>query len=240
MSRLLLLRHGQASLGAPDYDVLSPLGVVQSRELGRHLARMIDPPDAIYSGPLRRQRDTAAHLVAAAREAGAAFPDPLEQPDFSEYPAFALMRESLDVLCAVDDELRSLAHDWRSAEVGSREHRQAFERAFQVAMRVWHDGRAEHPGIERFVEFQARIERGLRWVVDRHPRGQTVLVATSAGPIGVVSGLALGLSTWSGLSASFVLHNASITELAYRPGALQLRAFNALPHLTDRAHVTHR
>lgn len=240
MSRLLLIRHGQASLGAADYDVLSPRGVEQSHALGRHLARMLDPPDAIYSGPRRRQRDTAAHLVAAAREVGAAFPDPSELPDFDEYPALALMREVLPILCETDAELRDLTVAWRSAEVGSLEHRRAFELTFHAAMRRWHDGHVDHPAVEPFAEFQARIARGLQHVVDRHPRRQTVLVVSSAGPVGVIAGLALGLTPWAGIRTSFVVHNASITEVASRPGELQLRSFNALPHLTDRALVTLR
>ena len=38
MSRILLVRHGQASLGAADYDQLSDLGEEQSRILGAALA----------------------------------------------------------------------------------------------------------------------------------------------------------------------------------------------------------
>ena len=36
MSVLLLVRHGQASWGSADYDVLSDRGHEQSRLLGRH------------------------------------------------------------------------------------------------------------------------------------------------------------------------------------------------------------
>jgi len=240
VSRLLLIRHGQASLGAADYDVLSPIGVVQSQALGRHLGRMLDPPHAIYSGPRRRQRDTAAHLVGAAREHGAEFPDPLELPDFDEYPALALMRQALPTLCDVDPALRSLAHAWRSAEVGSPEHRRAFERTFQAAMRCWHDGQVDHPEVEPFAGFHARIERGLRSVVDRHPRGHTVLVVSSAGPVGIGLRLGLGLDLWAGLKASFVVHNSSISELRTRGEEPVLTMFNALPHLHDPAEITLR
>ena len=38
MSSILLVRHGQASFGAADYDVLSPTGHEQSRVLGSALA----------------------------------------------------------------------------------------------------------------------------------------------------------------------------------------------------------
>lgn len=240
MSRLLIIRHGQASLGAADYDVLSPLGGEQADALGHHLARMIDPPHAIYAGPRKRQRDTAARLVAAARLAPAAFPEPQELPEFDEYPSIALMKEALPDLCTRDPELAALTATWLGAARGTPEHQRAFELVFQATMTGWHAGTIEHPTVEPFLAFQARIFRGLDLVMERHPRRSTVIVVTSAGPVGVTVARALGLDTWSGLKTSFIVHNASITELAYRPGELQLRAFNALPHLRDRAHVTLR
>ena len=39
MGQLLLVRHGQASFGAEDYDVLSETGWEQGRRLGAHLVR---------------------------------------------------------------------------------------------------------------------------------------------------------------------------------------------------------
>ena len=60
MPVVLLVRHGQASFGADDYDVLSELGREQSAAVGAELSRrQLRTPVAI-SGSLRRQRDTAA------------------------------------------------------------------------------------------------------------------------------------------------------------------------------------
>lgn len=234
-----MIRHGQASLGAADYDVLSPLGEQQAGVLGRHLARMLEPPQAIYNGPRKRQRDTARLLVAAAREDGAAFPDPIELPEFDEYPALELMRQALPGLLERHPELRALHDAWKAAH-GTPEHPRAFERTFQRAMRHWLEGQVDHPEIEAHAAFQGRVERGLQAVMDRHPRRSTVLVVSSAGPVGAAVRLALGLDGWAGLQASFVVHNASFTEFAYRPGELQLRSFNALPAFAERGHVTLR
>ena len=41
MSAIHLVRHGQASFGADDYDLLSALGERQSRVLGQALARQV-------------------------------------------------------------------------------------------------------------------------------------------------------------------------------------------------------
>lgn len=60
MPVVLLVRHGQASFGADDYDVLSALGRAQSLVAGRHVGSLGLRRPAVASGSLRRQRDTAA------------------------------------------------------------------------------------------------------------------------------------------------------------------------------------
>jgi len=238
VTTLLLIRHGQASLGAADYDVLSPLGVRQARRLGDHLAGMIDPPDQIVSGPRRRQRDTARHLVAAARARGANFPEPEERPEFDEYPALEIVQGHLQRLGAEDPELGAHTRALPLHPPGSREHRRAFEVVFQKMMRHWHDERVQAPDLETSAGFQARVQRGLEPLLAA--RGRTILVVTSAGPCGVGLRMGLGLAPWAALEASFVVRNSAITELQSRGGPPSLTMFNALPHLHERDEITLR
>jgi broad specificity phosphatase PhoE len=56
---VLLVRHGQASFGADDYDVLSDVGRRQGEVVGAELARRGLREPVSVSGGLRRQRDTA-------------------------------------------------------------------------------------------------------------------------------------------------------------------------------------
>lgn len=69
--QIFVVRHGQASARSQDYDVLSPLGTAQAARLGERFARGGVRFDAVFCGPRRRHRDTARHLVDAARAAGA-------------------------------------------------------------------------------------------------------------------------------------------------------------------------
>jgi broad specificity phosphatase PhoE len=66
MGVVLLVRHGQASYGADDYDVLSASGSEQSRVLGRALAAQGVEAAAVVHGAMRRQRDTATLLAESA------------------------------------------------------------------------------------------------------------------------------------------------------------------------------
>ncbi|MGV2836957.1 phosphoglycerate mutase family protein, partial [Pseudomonas shirazensis] len=74
MGNLYLIRHGQASFGAADYDVLSPVGVRQSQALGSHLANLGLRLDRCIAGDLRRQQDTALLALEAMSTLGCAVP----------------------------------------------------------------------------------------------------------------------------------------------------------------------
>ncbi len=60
MGSIYLIRHGQASFGADDYDVLSPTGIRQAEILGDHLLNLGVRFDRVLSGGLRRQQHTPA------------------------------------------------------------------------------------------------------------------------------------------------------------------------------------
>src|SRR5690349_7335930 len=65
MGVLLLVRHGQASINAADYDRLSTIGRRQAREVGGRLIRADLTVERVVCGTSVRQRDTAAELVRA-------------------------------------------------------------------------------------------------------------------------------------------------------------------------------
>lgn len=64
MTEIYLVRHGQASFGQDNYDVLSELGQQQARWLGEWIAQQPVEFDAIYSGTLERQRHTLEYISA--------------------------------------------------------------------------------------------------------------------------------------------------------------------------------
>ena len=55
MGTLYLVRHGQASFGADDYDQLSKLGVQQSQRLGEYWRARGMRFDAVLMGSLDRK-----------------------------------------------------------------------------------------------------------------------------------------------------------------------------------------
>jgi hypothetical protein len=75
---VLLIRHGQASFGGEDYDVLSPLGERQAELAGAALRAQAPAVKRIVSGTLRRQLDTAAALGVG---------EPIEDARWNEFAA---------------------------------------------------------------------------------------------------------------------------------------------------------
>ncbi|MCW3783628.1 histidine phosphatase family protein [Defluviimonas salinarum] len=64
MAELTLVRHGQASLGAANYDQLTEIGFQQARWIGVYFAESGDRYDRIVCGSLARQGQTAEALDA--------------------------------------------------------------------------------------------------------------------------------------------------------------------------------
>ncbi|MGZ7244367.1 histidine phosphatase family protein, partial [Streptococcus pyogenes] len=63
MGNLYLVRHGQASFGAADYDQLSELGHQQCRHLGAYWRECGQHFDAVFTGTLRRHAQSLAGIA---------------------------------------------------------------------------------------------------------------------------------------------------------------------------------
>ena len=104
MGSIYLIRHGQASFGADDYDVLSATGVRQAAVLGEHLAALGIGFDRCLSGDLRRQQHTAQAALEQMSAAG--FDSPALEIDsaFNEFDADAIIRALLPDLLPQEPE----------------------------------------------------------------------------------------------------------------------------------------
>lgn len=91
MATLFLVRHGQASFGADDYDRLSDVGHRQSRLLGEYLADRAVRPVRVMTGTLLRQRQTWEGIAEGLASRGIACAEPLVRPGLDEYRAEHLL-----------------------------------------------------------------------------------------------------------------------------------------------------
>lgn len=227
--RLLLIRHGQASFGAADYDRLSPLGERQSRLLGQHFARTGYAPAAWCSGTLTRQRDTLSGISAGL----SSVLDGEALPAFDEYDHVALLRAYLP---------RAQAELGQPDTAALYADPTRFQQAFARVMQHWAAGSASDHSLESWGQFRTRIAQGLAELAARH-EGRRVALVTSGGPIACAIGLALGLDAETTFRLNWTIYNGSLSELRLKHGRWSLHGFNAVPHFElagDPALLTYR
>lgn len=220
MGQVLLVRHGQASFGAADYDVLSEIGQEQSHVLGQALAERGIRPDAIVRGGMRRHRETAEQMIA-----GAGW-------DVGE-----------DVDVEVDEDWDEFDHEHVIAAV-EREHRDldrsAFQELFERATGRWSSGLHDVDYVETWPHFTARVAAALDRVLLRDER--TLVVVTSGGTIGLVASHLLcgDASLWPRLNK--VCINTGVTKIVRGGGGgTNLVSYNSHAHLEhDRRLLTYR
>ena len=162
MGQILLVRHGQASWGADDYDVLSEVGWEQSRVLGRALAARGVVPSAMVRGSMRRHRETAEGMAEGMVQGLAA-------------PAF-VVDEGWDEFDSVD--VFATAPRAPSPETEPKE----FHAWFESAMERWTGGEHEADYAEPFAAFTERVSSVLERTAEL-ARSGTVVVVTSGGAI---------------------------------------------------------
>jgi broad specificity phosphatase PhoE len=225
MRHTLLVRHGQASARARDYDVLSPLGIQQAQRLGRHLATAKAPLDAVFAGPRKRQRDSAQHLVASAREHHLPLPDPVELPGADEIPLDAILMLYLPRVIDRDPAARAIAE--RNWDHPGRE----IHRVLVAAMQAWAAGEVSSPSLLTFDGFVRGIDETLA-----HIRAQSAaaLLVTSAGPVATALHLAAHdqCATPSDvMRTAMSIENASVTRIAHDGARLAATAIRDVTHL---------
>lgn len=220
MGRILLVRHGQASLLEDDYDRLSPLGRTQAAVVGRWLGARGEPPKLVASGTLKRQAETAAVCVAAAPWPGLEVSVDGGFDEYSHHDLFAQAYPHLADPAALGAHLRASAQP-------RREFQSLFERAFAG----WLRGDTQGAGGLTWAGFRQRCMASLQRVAGECGSGQHALVVTSGGPIAAICQALLGLADDRVPLLHMPLRNASITQLLTRGGEIALATFNSVAHL---------
>ena len=212
MAELILVRHGQASFGADDYDKLSELGWRQSRWLGEHFRERGVRFDRVLRGTLRRHDETVRGIF----EGLGVDVVPAADPGLNEYDSHALLE----------------AHG-RPAEGTDR---RAHFRLLREALSAWTEGTLQGDAHESFSAFRARVLGALEALQD-DAAAQRVLVVTSGGPISTFVSAVTGMPQRMMVDLNLQTRNAGITEFRVGSRGFSLVSFNNVPHLDrpDRA-----
>jgi len=239
VSRLLLVRHGQASFLQADYDQLSPLGERQARLLGQYWAARRKLFHRAVTGPRRRQRKTAEIVARAYADAGLRFPEITVAPEFDEYRAEEVVKACLAPLVAADPAVAELHRAFLAAASPAERHA-TFQKVIEVLIERWASGILPAPGVEPWPEFSTRVNRGISQFLAARSAGETSVIFSSGGPIAIASQRALNLALQDVIRLSWMSRNGSYTEFLVTSGRFTLSSFNAFPHLDSEELLTYR
>jgi broad specificity phosphatase PhoE len=212
MGTLYLVRHGQASFGADNYDQLSDLGQRQSERLGAYLARKGVTFEAAFCGSLQRQRQTLDGICRAAAIA----PPVTEWPGLNEY-------DSAAVIASI--------HPQALEKPDTPEKHQLFFRLLRDGLTQWMNGVVSPRGMPDYADFSAGVWQALEQVRKHHTGN--VLMVSSGGPIANAVGQVLGTSPETTIELNMRIRNSAVTEFAFNPKRHMLLTYNTLPHLDD-------
>lgn len=218
MGNLYLVRHGQASFGADDYDQLSDLGRRQSVRLGEYLRGKGLRIDAVITGTLRRHQQTWAGIAEGLQLQA----EPLPWPGLNEYDSEA-------VIAAI--------HPHKLEKPDSPEMYRHHFRLLRDGLAQWMAGVVSPRGMPSYNDFVAGVTSALDHVRVQH-HGQNVLIVSSGGPISTAVGHVLGTSPETTIELNLRIRNSSITEFAFTPRRHMLVTYNTLPHLDSPDHAS--
>jgi len=215
MGHLYLVRHGQASLGAADYDQLSPLGQQQSQRLGEHWRAQGIAFDAVITGTLKRHAQTLAGI----QQGLGTQLDALAWPGLNEYDSHALIQAIVpgDVVKPTTPE-------------GYKHH----FRLLRDGLAQWMAGVVSPHGMPSYVEFVKGVTTALDHVRQHHTGH--VLLVSSGGPIATAVAHVLGVSPETSIELNMRLRNSAVSEFTFSAKRHSLISFNSLPHLETPSH----
>jgi broad specificity phosphatase PhoE len=212
MPVVYLIRHGQASFGAEDYDVLSPVGHQQSKLLASALLRRgVARPDRIVAGSLKRQRATASTCSAAA-----GYDLPIDtDPGWDEYDHVALLSGHEDV---------------------GTDHR-AVQQTLDAGLLAWIRSGAPDPSGRSFDAWRDGALAAQQELMDSLGRGGIGLAFTSGGVLAAICAQLLGLDAEGLVALNRVTVNTGITKIVSGRAGTSLLSFNDHGHLEGAAEL---
>ena len=214
MGTLYLVRHGQASFGADDYDQLSPRGHEQAVRLGAYWRERGLQFDAVLCGTLRRHAQTLQGI----QQGLEGTPEPLLMPGLNDSHA--------------------LIHCVHPMPLPRPDTPELYKQHFRLlcdAMAQWMAGTISPAGMPCWDDFSGGVRAALDHVRRQHT-GHNVLLVSSGGPIATAVGEVLCTPPEVTIALNMRIRNSAVTEFSISPKRLMLQTFNTLPHLDTPEH----
>lgn len=210
MPTLYLIRHGQASFGADDYDVLSPIGHEQAEALGAWFKQEGIIPDLTAHGTLRRQKETLSGILKGLDIDRT----PETHPGLNEYDFSALLNAKYAA---------------GGAPEGMHNDHKSHFRTLRTTVAEWQRDEIPNPP-ETWGQFTGRVNNAVTALT--RDGVETVFAVSSGGAISQAVSALLETPGVHQTKMQLQMKNTAITRFIWTPRATYFHGFNETPHIT--------
>jgi len=231
MSKIYLIRHGQASYLSEDYDNLSEKGILQSKALGKYFADNNIHFNKIFVGKLNRHQQTFDGFISAFSTNGKTLPNPIFLEELNEHQAPEALILAYDDFVSKYDEAKEL---FNNIQKDSNLMRRNSIKIFELFMREYASGRYafEHESIQSWANFRKQAKKGITNILDNTDKREIIGVFTSGGTKSSILGDALGITEEKISELNLAIRNASFSQLLFSENRLNVLSINETPHLS--------
>lgn len=220
MATIYLVRHGQASFGAENYDKLSELGCRQASVAGEYFRDNGIHFDAVYSGDLSRQRETARLAIAS---------QPNEVPHHID-PRFNEIQNEEQLTCLIPEVVKSNPAVAALVEKGLGSSKD-YQKVIDAVFNYWVSPACNDPRIQSWAEFSGNTRQAMADVMQEQGGGKTIGIFTSGGTLATIVAQVLGLGGEQTYQLYEPIFNCSVTQLFYNGAKVSLSGFNDCSYL---------
>ncbi|GAA5316734.1 MAG: histidine phosphatase family protein [Candidatus Pelagadaptatus aseana] len=224
MAEIYMVRHGQASFGADNYDQLSQLGHQQAQWLGEYFNSLGLQFDHIYQGDLVRHTETTAGI---AKGLTTEFSRVNVMPELNEFDFKALV----NVYLQQHPEL----------SLPSKPSVKEFFHLLKQAMIDWCHGTLVSDQLpETWKGFHDRVAQAYNHI-QQHCSGK-VLVVSSGGTNAQFISQVLRTPAETVVDLNLQSRNTGVSHFYFNQHAVRLTSFNTTPHLDSaerQQYITH-
>lgn len=231
MSKIYLIRHGQASFLADDYDNLSDKGIIQSKALGAYFLKNGIFFDKIYIGNLKRHQQTFENYSLDFYNNKIDLPKPIYLNELNEHEALdAFNIESENF---IDQNIQAQKLMMAMQKDGELKKKNTIL-IFGLFMSEFVSGKYPSNGssIQSWKAFRAQTKQGITTILKNTNKGETIGVFTSGGTKSSIIGDSLGLDENKISELNMAIRNTSFSQLIYIKNKVKPFSINEIPHLT--------
>jgi len=230
MSKVYLIRHGQASFLADDYDNLSDKGIAQSEILGNHFLKNNIFFDKIYIGNLKRHQQTYTGFLKAFENKNHKLPKPIYLEQLNEHKALEALNAHFDDF--IRDNKK--AKEWfdKIAKKPSSKKKYSVQ-IFILFMQEFVLGKFPRKGssIQSWEAFRMQVKEGFSSILKNTKKGETIGVFTSGGTISSMLGECLELKEEKVAALNLAIRNTSFSQIFISENKCNVVSMNEIPHL---------